>query len=613
MSQGLDMRALRSALLAVTLLGLAQGCSCGKPSTQADSGTPDASVETDAGAEDAGEEFDAGMEEDAGPPPMLALRRLLPPRGSSAGGTPVLLEGSAFLRDFAGTGSQARPLTSIKVGSNPVLDFQIIDDETIELRTPPGTAGPASVTLTNPNGSVICNNCFTYFDDLVVTSFAPREGPLAGGTEVTLNGQGFTQDTQVLFGNFSSPRITFVSSSQLKAVAPRGAVADLVDVVVYNKNGVNTQRRSYRYVSEPVLTSLSPMTGPVAGGTVVTVTGAGLSGVTAVRFGALDGTALSVASDASLTVTTPAAASTGAVDVTLVTPLESRTYRNAFAYVDSSGAFAVFGVFPHVVRAGDTVSLTGQALDQGTLTVSLGGQAATVVSTTFSTATVTVPARGSAPRKSDVVVTGAGTATLTGGATWRIGLTSVTPTSGPAAGGTSLTVVGSALPADAEAKVGTFAATGVTVTGETGFTATTAAGSGGAASDLTVREAADPENEAVLAGAFTYLEPLSIGRVQPERGAIAGGTLVTVLGAGFGDATVVSFGSARAKDLKVIDSHTLTCRTPKAAQVGVVDVKVERLTENDTLPGGFSYFDPRSISGGLSGGPLVGTLNITVL
>jgi hypothetical protein len=42
-------------------------------------------------------------------------------------------------------------------------------------------------------------------------------------------------------------------------------------------------------------------------------------------------------------------------------------------------------------------------------------------------------------------------------------------------------------------------------------------------------------------------------------------------------------------------------------------VRVDRLMENDVLPGGFSYFDPRSISGGLSGGPLVGTLNVTVL
>jgi hypothetical protein len=74
----------------------------------------------------------------------------------------------------------------------------------------------------------------------------------------------------------------------------------------------------------------------------------------------------------------------------------------------------------------------------------------------------------------------------------------------------------------------------------------------------------------------------------------------------------VKFGQYNAKDLKFVDSHTITCRTPKGS-VGVVDVRIERLTENDTLPGGFSYFDPRSISGGLSGGPLVGTLNITVL
>jgi len=604
---------LRTALAALAVAAWATGCSCGSTPTPTDSGVPDASVEHDAGPDDAGSEVQDAGQEDAGPPPMLAVRRLLPPRGSSAGGTAVLLEGSAFLRDFAGSGTQAKPLTAIKVGSNPVLDFQIIDDETIELRTPPGVAGPASISLTNPNGSVICNNCFTYFDELVVTGLSPREGSLEGGTEVTLAGQGFTADTQVLFGGFSSPRITVVSSTELKAVAPRGAVADLVDVVVYNKNGVSTQRRSYRYVASPRLVAVLPPTGPLAGGTAVTVVGTGLSGVTGVKFGGVDGTALSVVSDGTLTVTTPAGSAAGAVDVTLVTPVESRTFRGAFAYVDALGPFAVFGVFPHVVTAGQPLTILGQGLDQGALSVSIGGEVATVGTVTATTARVTVPARGAAPRKSDVVVSGPGSATLPAAVTWRIGLTSVSPTSGPSAGGTPLAVVGTALPTDAQLVVGTFPATGVTVTGETGLSATTPAGSGGGASDVVVREAADAENEAVLPGAFTYLEPLSIGRVQPERGAIAGGTLVTVLGAGFGDATVVSFGSAKAKDLKVVDSHTLTCRTPKAAQVGVVDVKVERLTENDTLPGGFSYFDPRSISGGLSGGPLVGTLNITVL
>jgi hypothetical protein len=126
------------------------------------------------------------------------------------------------------------------------------------------------------------------------------------------------------------------------------------------------------------------------------------------------------------------------------------------------------------------------------------------------------------------------------------------------------------------------------------------------------RDASDPENEAFLSDVFTFDEPISVGRVQPDRGAIAGGTLVTVLGSGFGESTLVRFGSNVAKDIKVLDAHTLTCRIPKG-NIGTVDVKVSRLGSEDTLEGGFSYYDPRSISGGLSGGPLTGTLNVTVL
>lgn len=62
--------------------------------------------------------------------------------------------------------------------------------------------------------------------------------------------------------------------------------------------------------------SISPATGGVAGGTVVTITGTNLDGTTAVNFGGTAGTALTVVSDTQLTVTTPAkAASTVNVDV----------------------------------------------------------------------------------------------------------------------------------------------------------------------------------------------------------------------------------------------------------------------------------------------------------
>jgi hypothetical protein len=50
---------------------------------------------------------------------------------------------------------------------------------------------------------------------------------------------------------------------------------------------------------------VNPATGPVAGGTVVTITGLGFTGATGVLFGPSAGAAFSVNSDTRITVTTP--------------------------------------------------------------------------------------------------------------------------------------------------------------------------------------------------------------------------------------------------------------------------------------------------------------------
>ncbi|MBS1150526.1 MAG: hypothetical protein H6Q89_2224, partial [Myxococcaceae bacterium] len=319
------------ALLVASLLTLGgSGCSCGpRPPVIADGGAPDAGL--DAGEVDAGEV-------DAGPPPALKIFKVLPPRGGAAGGTNVLLQGSGFIRDFSGTGSQAKKVTTLKFGSNSVIDYQIIDDETLELRSPPGLAGPAHVVMTNPLGTFTCNSCFTYFDELVVNGITPKEGTIAGGNEVTLDGQGFTPDVEVLFGVFSSPKVTFVSSKQLKVIVPRGQVADLVDLTVYNKNGVANARRVYRYFDELRITGVAPLTGPLAGGTAVTLTGTGFSDATSLKFGTVDATSFTVVSDTQVTAVSPAASAPGAVDLVLVTPRASWTAKRAFTYFDPTGA-----------------------------------------------------------------------------------------------------------------------------------------------------------------------------------------------------------------------------------------------------------------------------------
>jgi hypothetical protein len=67
----------------------------------------------------------------------------------------------------------------------------------------------------------------------------------------------------------------------------------------------------------PSVTTLSPTSGPTAGGTTVTITGTNLSGATKVSFGTAAATTVNVTSPTSLSATSPAGS--GTVDVTVTT------------------------------------------------------------------------------------------------------------------------------------------------------------------------------------------------------------------------------------------------------------------------------------------------------
>lgn len=69
----------------------------------------------------------------------------------------------------------------------------------------------------------------------------------------------------------------------------------------------------------PMISGISPAQGVLAGGTTVTITGAHLTGATAVSFGAVPATSFTVNNDGSITAIAPAAAGVGTVDVTVTT------------------------------------------------------------------------------------------------------------------------------------------------------------------------------------------------------------------------------------------------------------------------------------------------------
>ena len=110
-----------------------------------------------------------------------------------------------------------------------------------------------------------------------------------------------------------------------------GAVDGSIKTILVKANAVLTQKQIDELFPAAVVSTVAPATGGVAGGTVVTITGENLDGVTSVTFGGTAGTALTVVSPTELRVTTPAKTA-GAVTVAVVDDSGTTSKANGFTF-----------------------------------------------------------------------------------------------------------------------------------------------------------------------------------------------------------------------------------------------------------------------------------------
>ncbi|PKG33493.1 IPT/TIG domain-containing protein [Methanoregula sp.] len=201
-----------------------------------------------------------------------------------------------------------------------------------------------------------------------VTGIAPVNGSVVGGTEVTITGTRFTGTTAVTFDGTAATEFTVVSDTSITVIAPAHA-AGSVDVVVTTPRGSATGTFTYEteVIPTPTVTGITPETGPVSGGTEVTITGTKFTGTTAVTFDGTAATEFTVVSDTSITATTPAHAA-GSVDIVVTTPGGSAT--GTYTYeVTVIPAPTVTGIDPSSGLAGADlagVSITGTNFVSGT-------------------------------------------------------------------------------------------------------------------------------------------------------------------------------------------------------------------------------------------------------
>ncbi len=336
--------------------------------------------------------------------------------------------------------------------------------------------------------------------------------------------------------------------------------------------------------SAPTVTSVTPNSGATAGGTAVTITGTNFATGATVTFGTAAATNVVVVSSTSITATSPAG-SAGAVTVTVTVSGQSGSVASGYTYV---AAPTVMSIAPNTgsTGGGTAVTITGTNFATGG-TVTFGTAAATnVVVVNSTTITATAPA-GSAGAVTVKVTVGSQSGSLTNGFTYAVvpAVTSVSPNSGPVAGGTAVTITGTNFAAGATVTFGTAAATNVVVVSSTSITATTPAGSAGA---VTVKVTVGGQSGSLASG-FTYIGTPTVTGVAPNTGSTLGGTAVTITGTNFAAGATVALGIAAATNVVVASSTSITATTP-AGSVGAVTVTITNLgNQSGSLAAAFTY------------------------
>src|SRR5215469_11915990 len=476
-----------------------------------------------------------------------------------------------------------------------------------------------------------------------VTSVLPNVGPTAGGTAVTITGANFASGATVTFGGAAASNVVVVSSTTITATTPAGnAGAVTVTVTVNGQSG--SLPNGFTYTSSPIVNSVSPNSGPTAGGTAVTITGANFASGATVTFGGAAASNVVVVSSTTITATTPAG-NAGAVTVTVTVNGQSGSLTNGFTYNApvTIGFAQVAAATPQSPKQVVTVKYPGAqtAGDLNVVVVGWNDTSTTVqsvkdsVGNTYSLAIG--PTSGTALRQSIYyaanIVGGSNTVTVTFSKSASYPDIRILEYRGVSA----LDVTAGAIGTSATASSGSATTSNVNELifgANTVATGNSSPGTGFTARIITSPDADIAEDEVVsTAGSFSATAPLTapgawvmqmvtfsaasgpaptVTSVSPNSGPTAGGTAVTITGANFASGATVTFGGAAASNVVVVSSTTITATTP-AGNAGAVTVTVTVNGQSGSLPNGFTYTSSTIVNSvSPNSGPTAGETAVTI-
>ncbi len=147
---------------------------------------------------------------------------------------------------------------------------------------------------------------------------SPTSGLAAGGTVVTVTGENFVDANSVSFGGEPAESFVVNSPTSITAISPAGT-SGTVPISVATPWGSSPAAAKARFkYSAPTITEVAPPSGPVTGGTNVTLVGTGFAtgASTEISFGKISATGVECSSTTHCVAIAPEAKKGGAVTVT---------------------------------------------------------------------------------------------------------------------------------------------------------------------------------------------------------------------------------------------------------------------------------------------------------
>jgi hypothetical protein len=474
-----------------------------------------------------------------------------PTSGVIGGGTAVTITGTNFTE-----------ATAVFVGDLPATMFNVNSAASITAQSAPQAAGVVDITVATAQGisAAVSGDQFTYNATApTVTGVAPNSGPAAGGTQVVVTGTNFLAVTAVTFGMTAATAYSVDSATQITATAPAlGAGSDHITVTtsVATSGPSGADQFTAMSAPAPTVTSVRPTSGPMAGGTTVVITGTDFTSASQVAFGTVNATSYTVDSPTQITATSPSQVA-GDVDVTVTTPSGVSPINDAHQFSYLAAAPAVTSISPTsgATSGGTAVTITGTNFT-GAYSVLFGSTPALTIQVNSDTSITAVSPLAPAGTVDITVTTfnGVSAFSLADQFTYTSGagtpsVTSLSPSSGPASGGTAVTITGTGLTGaiavmfgDASAEFTVVSATQIDATapfqvaGTVDVTVTTYGG-------VSALGSSDQYT-------YTSVAPTVTG-ISPNSGLTSGGDSVTITGTGFTGAIYASFGSVTTYGLTV--------------------------------------------------------------